>query len=345
MAQSLSNLTVKQLQGLCKQQKLPIHGTKSKIVRRLTNSSNAVNNRHYSDEPARKRRKILSNQSKTTTKNENAEVDDDEIESEKEDDDIVDLIVHLNVGGIKYVSRLQTLLKFKESNHFFIRNIDTANTNDHPYFIDRDGKQFIHILNFLRDGESFKCNVLPNLSKDTILFVKQESKYYGLYDLMFDMLDSKIDWKPLFWQCTGNEIFVKKVFLNKDSNFKEIITQIIPEKYVVNEQTITFEIKVKNCGENENDLVFGMTNTKRIVDRIRSNEKDIACLRLPYEPNSETTETITIDFKNRTFASVNSACNGTIDSDIFNLHEDDYKCLRVAICVYSENSEFELSVD
>ena len=58
--------------------------------------------------------------------------------------------------------------------------------NDNEYFIDSNGEYFKYILAFLRHGDQFSTTVLPNLSKKSLSALELESKYFGLYELMFE---------------------------------------------------------------------------------------------------------------------------------------------------------------
>ncbi|GCC38526.1 BTB/POZ domain-containing protein KCTD21-like [Chiloscyllium punctatum] len=60
--------------------------------------------------------------------------------------------ITLNVGGMLYTTSLMTLTRYPESmlGSMFIGDLPTSKDQQGNYFIDRDGKMFRHILNFLR---------------------------------------------------------------------------------------------------------------------------------------------------------------------------------------------------
>ncbi|XP_048388512.1 BTB/POZ domain-containing protein KCTD21-like isoform X1 [Stegostoma tigrinum] len=60
--------------------------------------------------------------------------------------------ITLNVGGMLYTTSLMTLTRYPESmlGSLFIGDLPTSKDQQGNYFIDRDGKMFRHILNFLR---------------------------------------------------------------------------------------------------------------------------------------------------------------------------------------------------
>ncbi|XP_035688266.1 uncharacterized protein LOC118423994 [Branchiostoma floridae] len=86
-------------------------------------------------------------------------------------------IVPLNVGGHHYTSTLPVLRKFEESmlaamfsgRHLVVKD------EEGRYFIERDGANFGHILNFLRDSQ------LPPSEK--VKEVYKEALYYGIKPL------------------------------------------------------------------------------------------------------------------------------------------------------------------
>jgi len=63
-------------------------------------------------------------------------------------------VVKLNVGGVFFQTNLSTLMKEKDSLLFSLvtGKLESYQSNDGFFYIDRDGTRFKHILNFLRDG-------------------------------------------------------------------------------------------------------------------------------------------------------------------------------------------------
>lgn len=89
--------------------------------------------------------------------------------------------VHIDVGGCIYTSSLGTLTKFSESriSKMFNGTIPIVlDTLKQHYFIDRDGKVFRFVLNFMRTGHLS----LPQNFDDyeTLL---EEAKFYQLDDM------------------------------------------------------------------------------------------------------------------------------------------------------------------
>ena len=64
-------------------------------------------------------------------------------------------IVHLDVGGTKYTTSLETLLKYSNSmlGLMFSGRIPSNRDKEGCYFIDADGDMFVYILNFLRRNQ------------------------------------------------------------------------------------------------------------------------------------------------------------------------------------------------
>jgi hypothetical protein len=90
--------------------------------------------------------------------------------------------VHIDVGGCIYTSSLETLTRFADSRLTKMFNGSIPIVLDglkQHYFIDRDGKSFRHVLNFMRTGRL----VLPvNFSDyDTLI---AEAKFYELDEMV-----------------------------------------------------------------------------------------------------------------------------------------------------------------
>ena len=101
-------------------------------------------------------------------------------------------IVRLNVGGVKYMTRISTLTNFHDLHPhalgamFSGQYLLKPDTNENEYFIDRDGEYFKHILYILRCGpQIFISKILPILAADTIVYLQEEINYFGLYNLVF----------------------------------------------------------------------------------------------------------------------------------------------------------------
>ena len=93
--------------------------------------------------------------------------------------------IHLNVGGHRFETSRQTLTSVPDTclESMFSGRHELTPDADGTYFIDRDGRHFIYILNFLRDSGSFKLNsaVLREAQRDEL---KVELQFYGLLDRM-----------------------------------------------------------------------------------------------------------------------------------------------------------------
>ncbi|XP_076333433.1 BTB/POZ domain-containing protein kctd15-like [Tachypleus tridentatus] len=112
--------------------------------------------------------------------------------------------VHIDVGGDIYTSSLQTLTKHPDSRlaRMFNGSIPIVlDTLKQHYFIDRDGKMFRHILNFLR------TNVLT-IPEDfgELDLLLEEAKFYDIYPLV-RMLEN-----------TKNELNKRKYSSGNESN-------------------------------------------------------------------------------------------------------------------------------
>jgi len=106
--------------------------------------------------------------------------------------------IHLNVGGRHFTTSLQTLTKDKDSMlaaMFSGRWNLPQDEKDGCYFIDRDGKYFRYILNFLRDGD------LEELPRNTMKALLKEAKYFQTTSLVCTIEDllsapTRLQWQP-----------------------------------------------------------------------------------------------------------------------------------------------------
>jgi hypothetical protein len=92
-------------------------------------------------------------------------------------------IVKLDVGGVRVTTLLATLLRFPGTiiGCMFSGRHALPKGEDGYIFIDRDGKHFRHILNFLCSPEDYKVEVMGADARE----LRLECKYYGIYHLMF----------------------------------------------------------------------------------------------------------------------------------------------------------------
>ncbi|XP_008330626.1 BTB/POZ domain-containing protein KCTD7 isoform X1 [Cynoglossus semilaevis] len=120
-------------------------------------------------------------------------------------------VISLNVGGMYFTTRLSTLRRYEDTmlaamfsgRHYIPRDPEGR------YFIDRDGKYFGDILNFLREGE------LPH--RNRVRAVHREAQYYSIGPL----LDSLEDIQPL----TGEK--VRQAFLDLLPYYKDNLERIV----------------------------------------------------------------------------------------------------------------------
>lgn len=90
--------------------------------------------------------------------------------------------VHIDIGGTEYTSSLETLTRFPDSRlaRMFNGSIPIVlDSLKQHYFIDRDGKMFRHILNYLRTGTL----TIPD-SYAEVNLLKEEARYYELHSLV-----------------------------------------------------------------------------------------------------------------------------------------------------------------
>ncbi|KAK7267022.1 hypothetical protein RIF29_19686 [Crotalaria pallida] len=103
-----------------------------------------------------------------------------------------DSVVRLNIGGMKFWTTTDTLTQ-REPDSMLAAMFSGRHTlcldSDKGYvFVDRDGKHFRHILNWLRDG------VVPTLEDSEYSELMREAEYYqmlGLIDGIHAVLDKR----------------------------------------------------------------------------------------------------------------------------------------------------------
>ncbi|XP_071526713.1 BTB/POZ domain-containing protein KCTD1 isoform X2 [Panulirus ornatus] len=97
--------------------------------------------------------------------------------------------VHIDVGGSIYTSSLETLTRYPESRLARLFNgsipIVLDSLKQH-YFIDRDGKMFRHILNYMRHGKM----LLPDDFADHDLLL-EEARYFEIDGLVKQVEEMK----------------------------------------------------------------------------------------------------------------------------------------------------------
>ena len=95
-----------------------------------------------------------------------------------------DAMVKLNVGGHLFTTTLATLTRFPTTmlGAMFSGRHALVKDENGAYFIDRDGRHFHEILNFLRAPAAYTTDAMNDRMKTEL---KIEADYYGLKDLIF----------------------------------------------------------------------------------------------------------------------------------------------------------------
>ena len=328
--QSLCNQTRDSLRTLCKEKGLPVCGLKYQLVERLCEQSDQL-------APPKKRAKTDHKNSKSIViVDKTDEIEDIDIMESIDnannsiDDNNNNTIIRLNVGGVKFVTTLQTLLKKQESNHLlaktFAKYTTSSSMNSKEHFFDRDGSYFGHILNFLRDSDSFRSQILPQLPNYEMIHLREESKYFGLYNDIFDLDTDENDCEPIDWDVAfcvgnGNTATSRTCYLNENTN--GLITQTVPKAFIDNEKVVSFVVAISI--EVQTVLCFG------IVDNVNfSKDSRIVKIEKSYQPCKMIGESICLDFKHGIFEiGVNP-----IKSKPFNVSKN---CLRIAIWKQDQN--------
>ncbi|KAI8483159.1 hypothetical protein Bbelb_390410 [Branchiostoma belcheri] len=103
--------------------------------------------------------------------------------------DMTSEVVTVNVGGVLYTTTMATLTRYPESRlgGMFLAPQLLQKDSQGNYFIDRDGKVFRYILNFLRQG----WLRLPEGFQD-IDILQDEIQFYEINQLTEDMKTKKL---------------------------------------------------------------------------------------------------------------------------------------------------------
>ncbi|XP_077992000.1 BTB/POZ domain-containing protein KCTD7-like [Glandiceps talaboti] len=147
-------------------------------------------------------------------------------------------VVRLNVGGLHFTTRLSSLQKYEDSMlaAMFSGRHNTDKDQDGRYFIDRDGKYFIHILNYLRD------EVLP--PPEVAQQVYDDAHYYGLQHFMECLRTSP----GMFGEI------VRQTFLTQFEKYDENLEKIIRSAKERGLNSATYS--------RQSDIVFGVKFSK-----------------------------------------------------------------------------------
>ena len=281
-------------------------------------------------------------------------------------------IIRLNVGGEKYVTTRSTLLNFNDQGHSMLGAMFGGNfslqptINGNEYFIDRNGKYFRYILDFLRNGQQFAKLVLPTLSKETIAHVKQEAAYFGLYNSMFHefdapiMLDTSLSIngkrsaymdtkfsKAVGWRLGGLRVYTT-------------VSETIPFKLIINQQKVCviFKQEKTECTKTHDPLTFryGIGYAEKVVELTSKDFGYYPCGDQQWKSaienyhsyvsvtNEKLYVKITVDFEKKIFCTESSTTKGLFDnskpisSKMFDFPgQQDPKYVRLCVLVTNHN--------
>ncbi|KAH3886702.1 BTB/POZ domain-containing protein KCTD7-like [Dreissena polymorpha] len=122
-------------------------------------------------------------------------------------------VLPLNVGGVKYVTRLSTLKKYPDSMlaALFSGRYQVDKDAEGNYFLDSNGILFGYLLEFLRNG------LVP--PKDHAIPLYREATYYGLHELA----------EKLHYMPPVVSLFVKEAHKSQFPNYEETKEGVIKE--------------------------------------------------------------------------------------------------------------------
>lgn len=120
-------------------------------------------------------------------------------------------VVPLNVGGIKYVTRLSTLKKYPDSMlaALFSGRYQVDKDAEGNFFLDSNGILFGYLLEFLRNG------LMPPREQSVPLY--REASYYGLHELV----------EKLHYMPPVVSLLVKEAHKSQFPNYEEVREEVI----------------------------------------------------------------------------------------------------------------------
>lgn len=120
-------------------------------------------------------------------------------------------VLKLNVGGTEFTTSIQTLTKDTGStlHAMFSGRFETKPTEDGSYFIDREGKNFGYILNYLRTGRLILPPDAGELLREELL---EEAEFYQIRGIVEELRHRP---NLPFKDSTILSTEQKRVFVNK----------------------------------------------------------------------------------------------------------------------------------
>ncbi|KAL3941268.1 MAG: hypothetical protein SGARI_000663 [Bacillariaceae sp.] len=110
-----------------------------------------------------------------------------------------DEVIELNVGGTKFTTSRKTLCRATYFAAMFSGRHTAQKMPDGSFFIDRDGRHFHHILNYLRCHGAVVTLPTDALSKEELVV---EADFYGIQDLVKAVRMPRVDYA----ECTPDHI-------------------------------------------------------------------------------------------------------------------------------------------
>jgi len=159
-------------------------------------------------------------------------------------------LVKLNVGGEIFMSTWDTLTKEKNSmlSAMFAGTIPVQLLEDSSVFIDRDGKMFAKVLNYLRNG-SFE----PPKDRATVYELLKEAEFYQLtamYGQLKEHINNELG-SPVTNRFSNKSSCVgKQVVVIKTEAEKDILLKTMTDPMVI------LEVSSSSFGEEKDAIIY-----------------------------------------------------------------------------------------
>jgi hypothetical protein len=166
-----------------------------------------------------------------------------------------DNTITLNIGGKKFLTKMSTLLKRKESLFHQLLNSYVSNNEEIPneFFFDRSFKNFDTILDYIRTGQ-LNMKLFKNYEKQDI---EEELEYYGLIEKSnkSKKISYELEWeKTNLKGCSVDPQDPKILRVTSNTCYTHFLTN---RKFTDENFIVEFE---SNVTQTDNYFYFGIIN-------------------------------------------------------------------------------------
>eukprot|EP01083_Nonionella_stella_P081600 224843_1 len=226
------------------------------------NNNNNRNNTDYTLAPSLKKRRV------STIVDHVADaipLPDVVVDENKNNRNEFDKPIVLNVGGIHYMTSIQTLigynsmLKARFSSKFRLKPCA-----DGSHFIDRDGTLFKHILEYFRNGT---LRLPSNWAKQDLLRFYDEIKYYAIDSLFNEVLLKLFDSIIVTNDAIKMKLIRKIMTVTEFTNEAMFLERLSQWKLVYRYDYNHMKLAIKIDGEDQSKFLFNVHRETMMIGR------------------------------------------------------------------------------